>query len=288
MQKSHAMRCARESIDSTPSRRIIEHNMNNSAKIAELRHALARHAPLATGHGAADHGTVPLGHPPADRLLGGGLKTGALHEVFAEDWGGGGFALLLAARLATRLAGAAPLFWVRGDYAAQEYGALNPMGLAALGADPRRLVMVRAPRAPDALAAAGDILACPHVGCLLLEIEANPKVLDLTASRRLALAAETSGAGLVLLREGAREIPSAAHTRWRARAAPSHPDDDDWGRPRFAVELIRHRSGGLGMFEMEWKSEHGCFDTPDHGAVAAAPVHRQAEAKRRRAAGRVA
>ncbi|MCP5412331.1 MAG: DNA repair protein [Alphaproteobacteria bacterium] len=265
--------------------------MNNSAKIAELRHSLARHA-----SGAAGQTAVPLGHAAADRVLGGGLKAGALHEVFAEDWGGGGFALLLAARLttrlttrlATRLASArtdrpAPLFWVRGDYAAREYGALDPMGLAALGVDPRGLVMVRAPRPADALAAAGDILACPHVGALLLEMEANPKVLDLTASRRLALAAETSGAGLVLLREGARETPSAAHTRWRARAAPSHPDDDDWGRPRFAVELVRHRSGGVGKFLMEWKSEHGCFDAADHGAVAAAPFHRQADAQGRRA-----
>ena len=268
--------------------------MNNSAKIAELRHSLARHTAFATDHGAAGQAAVPLGHAPADRVLGGGLKAGALHEVFAEDWGGGGFALLLAARLTTRLANSrtdrpGPLFWVRGDYAAREYGALDPMGLAALGVDPRQLVMVRAPRPAEALAAAGDILACPHVGALLLEMEANPKILDLTASRRLALAAETSGAGLVLLREGARETPSAAHTRWRARAAPSHPDDDDWGRPRFAVELVRHRMGRLGDFLLEWHPQTALFVDPlpaQHGLPAADPSLRHPPPLALRARGR--
>jgi protein ImuA len=232
--------------------------MNEEAKIAELRGRLARYD-LAPGRAG-----VPLGAPEVDAVLGGGLKPGALHEVFARGWGGCGFALLLALRLAAALS--RPLFWVRSDYAALEYGGFSLPGIAALappgfmsGFD---LVMVRARHAADALAAAADILACPHIGCLLLEMEGNPRILDLTASRRLNLAAETSGAGLVLLREGGSEEPSAAHTRWLARAAPSHPDDDDWGAPRFDVELVRHRLGGLGKFLMEWDSNNGAFANP--------------------------
>lgn len=241
-------------IDSSNRERIIEHIMNRSAKIAELRHSLARYD-LAPGRPA-----IPLGHAEADALLGGGLRPGALHEVFAQGWGGSGFALLLALRLA--MAAPGPLFWVRSDYAALEYGGPAPEGIAALTPGAVDLVMVRAAHAADGLAAAADILACPHVGCLLLEVEGNPRTLDLTASRRLALAAETSGVGLVLLREGGAEEPSTAHTRWRARAAPSRADDDDWGKPRFDAELVRHRMGGLGRFLMEWNPEHGSFHDP--------------------------
>jgi protein ImuA len=240
-----------------------------------LRHRLARYGLPSNRAG------VPLGAPDVDAILGGGLKPGALHEVFAQGWGGSGFALMLALRLAGAASG--PLFWVRSDYAALEYGGFSPPGIAALTPEGFDLVMVRVGHAADALAAAADILACPHVGCLLLEIEGNPRLLDLTASRRLNLAAETASTGLVLLREGGSEEPSAAHTRWMARSASSHPDNDDWGAPRFDVELVRHRMGGLGKFLMEWNCNNGCFDTPHYGPVAAAPVHRPADTQERQA-----
>lgn len=253
--------------------RIIEHNMNNSIKIAELRHSLAHYGL------PPDRPAVPLGHAAADAVLGGGLRPGALHEVFAAGWGGGGFAALLA-MLAT---GAKPLFWVRPDYEALEYGPVSPGGLHELGGDPRNLVLVRTRNAADALSAAADILACPHVGALLLEIGGAPKCLDLVASRRLSFLAGESGASTILLREGAREEPSSALTRWQVASAPSRADDDDWGNPVFEARLTRHRLGGLGNFLMHWNPEHGCFDTADIGAVAATPAHRQAYPQERRA-----
>jgi protein ImuA len=215
---------------------------------------------------------MPLGHREADTVLGGGLRPGALHEVFAGGWGGAGFAVLLA----MLSAGTKPLFWVRPDYEALEYGPVSPNGLAELGGDPRNLVLVRTRNAADALSAAADILACPHVGTLLLEIGGQPKCLDLVASRRLSFLAGEHGASAILLREGAREEPSSALTRWQVASAPSRVDDDDWGNPVFAATLTRHRLGGLGHFLMQWNPEHGCFDTADTGAVAAAPAHRQA------------
>jgi len=243
---------------------MIEHIMNRSAKLAELRHSMARHGL------PPDRAPVPLGHVDADIVLGGGLRPGALHEVHAAGWGAGGFAPLLALRLAR----AKPLFWVRPDYEALEYGQVSPNGLLELGGDPKALILVRTRGAADALAAANDILACPHVGTVLLEIAGAPKCLDLVATRRLAFAAGESGAGLVMLRQGANAEPSAALTRWRAASAPSRADDDDWGAPRFAVELMRHRLGGLGHFIMEWVSKDGCFRTADPGAVVSAPFHR--------------
>ena len=263
-------------IDSFGPSSIIEHNMNKSAKLAELRHSLARYGL------PRDRPPVPLGGAVGD-VLGGGLRTGALHEVFARGWSGG-FGVLLA----MLAAGTKTLFWVRPDYAAMEYGALSPSGLAELGGDPRRLVMVRTRNPADALSAASDILACPHVGALLLEMDGDPKCLDLVASRRLVLAAEESGVTAVLLRAGAVPEPSAALTRWEVASAPSSPLDDDWGAPIFDVQLVRHRAGGLGRFLLKWNVEHGCFtdsskEGPDIGAVVAAPAHRQAYPQARRA-----
>ena len=246
--------------------------MNNPEKIAELRHFLARYAL------PADRAPVALGHSQADAVLGGGLRPGSLHEVFAKGWGGGGF----AAALAVRMAGAKPLFWVRPDYEALEYGAVSPNGLAELGGDPRALIQLRARKADDALSAAADILACPHVGVLLLELGGTPKSLDLVASRRLAFAANESGVTVILLREGADCEPSAALTRWQVSSAPSRADDDDWGNPVFDAALVRHRAGGLGHFLMQWNPEHAVFETHP-GAVAAAPAHRPAYAQEQRA-----
>ena len=247
--------------------------MNKSVKLAELRHSLTRHGL------PSDRPLVPLGNKTVDDLLGGGLRPGALHEVFARGWSAGGFAVLLA----LLVAGTKTLFWVRSDYEAMEYGALSPAGLAELGTDPRQLVMVRTRGPADALSAAGDILACPHVGALLLEMEGEPKCLDLVASRRLVLAAEESGVTAVMLRCGANPQPSAALTRWQVASAPSSPMDDDWGNPVFDAELVRHRQGGLGRFLLQWNCEHGCFDTANLGAVAAAPLDRQAYPQARRA-----
>jgi protein ImuA len=244
---------------------MMEHNMNNSAKIAELRHSLAQYGL------PPDRPPIPLGHAGADIVLQGGLRPGAVHEVFAADWGAGGFGVLLALLAAK----GKPLFWVRPDYEALEYGAVSPNGLAEMGGDPRGLMLVRTRNAAGALAAASDVLACPHVGALLLEVAGEPKCLDLVASRRLSLAAGDSGVSVMLLRAGATPQPSAALTRWRVASAPSREGDDDWGNPVFDAAITRHRLGGLGHFLMQWNPEHACFNTADIGAVAATASDRQ-------------
>lgn len=226
--------------------------MNRSAKIADLRHSLARYGL------PPDRPPIPLGHPQADAVLGGGLRPGALHEVFAAGWCASGFAVLLAMLMARNKV----FFWVRPDYEGLEYGAVSPHGLAELGGDPNQLILVKTRKADDALAAANDILACPHVGAVLLELRGQPKALDLVASRRLSLAAGESGVSAILLREQATAEPSAALTRWDVVSAPSHDDDDDWGNPVFDAQLTRHRAGGLGHFLMEWNYTDAAFVDP--------------------------
>ena len=244
--------------------------MNKSEKLADLRHFIARYGL------PPDRPPIPLGVPAADTVLGGGLRPGAVHEVFASDWGASGFAVCLAI-LAAR---GKPLFWVRPDYEALEYGALSATGLLELGGDSRNLFLLRASDAADALSAAADILACPHVGAVVLELCGTPRCLDLVASRRLALLAEEHGVTLFVLREGAAAEPSAATTRWQVKSLASDPQDDDWGSPRFQARLTRHRLGGLGDFTMQWDSENGTFhQTAAHsGAVVSTPADRPLEA----------
>ena len=262
------------------SRIRLEHNMNKQEKLADLRRSLTQ-AGL-----PPDRPPVGLGVAGADEALGGGLLPGALHEIYAGDWCAAGF----AACLAIRATGRKPLFWVRPDYEALEYGGISPTGLLELGGDPARLVLLASPNATEALAAAADILACSHVGVLVLELSRNPASLDLVASRRLAFAAAQSGVTVLALREGAAEMPSAALTRWQVKSGPSS-SDDDWGEPAFTAQLVRNRLGPTGNWTMQWDVDHGLFREPRHdqhaphpGRVAAAFAHRPDITSRQRRA----
>jgi protein ImuA len=248
--------------------------MNKQDKLAELRHLTVRYGL------PPDRPSVPLGNPQADAVLEGGLKPGVLHEIFAGDWGAGGFATCLA----IRAMGKKPLFWIRTDYAALEYGALSATGFLELGGNPEKLFLLSAPNAEEALSAAADILSCSHVGAVVLELEGRAPLFDLTASRRLNLLAEENGVTLFLLRQGAAPRPSAALTRWEVQSIPSCASDD-WGSPRYLARLTRNRLGALGEWIMEWNPQHGSFrqKTAHIGAVAAASFDRPAQASYRSA-----
>ncbi|MCB4768440.1 hypothetical protein LGR54_07480 [Ancylobacter sp. Lp-2] len=209
-----------------------------------------------------------LGAPRADAALGGPLACGALHEVFAAEAGdmaaAAGFALTLGLRAAAgRPAGdGRPLLWVRQETVDTEVGRLAATGLRALGIDPAQLLLVRAPGAEAALRAADDAARCSALGAVILEPWGEPKALDLTATRRLALRAGESGVPLLLLRPNGRPGPSAGATRWQIRATPSRPlAGEAPGAPGFLVELLRHRAGHAGgSWHLEWNHETCSFD----------------------------
>ena len=83
--------------------------------------------------------------------------------------------------------------------------------------------------------------------------------LSMTASRRLQLAAETSGAIGIAIRRRRRQTeaadfgqPTAAVTRWRVTALPSAPlPVPGVGRARWQLELIRCRAGESADFVVE-------------------------------------
>ncbi|HWA92648.1 MAG TPA: hypothetical protein VG889_21630 [Rhizomicrobium sp.] len=227
-------------------------------KLAQLRASLAK-------AGLPEiQARVPLGLREADEVLKGGLACGACHEVFASA-GHEASATGFAASLAWRVARGKRVLWIVQDFSALEFGALAATGLLELGIDPARVLMLRVAHAEDALRAASDALTCTALGAVVIELMGAPKVLDLTASRRLTLAAGEHGVTAVLLRLGAAPDASSASTRWVVRAETSS-DPENWGRPVFDCALVRNRHGGTGQWVMEWSCDNGHFQAPG-GAV---------------------
>jgi protein ImuA len=191
------------------------------------------------------------------------LPINACHEILGKDKGDTaslfGFGAMLAAMLSAPRHDA-PCFFVRP--LRRRGGQLYPPGLAELGLDPDRCFSVHTPDLLAALKATADIARSGAAGAVLVEIEGNPRLLDLTASRRLALSAEKSGTTVLLLRMGARESPSAAYSRWQVTSAPSTPLlADAPGGPTFDIIMLRHRRMAAGQSaRLIWNLKEQKFD----------------------------
>ena len=223
---------------------------------------------------------IATGHAALDGVLSGGLSRGRVHELFApsgEDAASAtGFATMLALRAVGRRS---PIFWLRTDAAERLGGRLYGPGLIELGGDPDSLVLGIAPDNKALLKVAADAARCPGLSALIVECHGQCPALDLTASRRLALAAEQSGVTLLLLRLEAEPVPSAADTRWAVGAAPSRLlEADAPGQPMFEIQLLRRRDGPSGMrWRLEWHRDRLIFADPAlPGAMVPLPSSRPA------------
>jgi protein ImuA len=225
---------------------------------------------------------VAFGADVVDRSLGGGLVRAALHEVFAAEGADGSAATAFAAMLAVRGIGdQKPLLWVREDRGVRNAGLLHAPGLLEIGCDPDRVVIVTAADTLSLLRAAADSIKCGQAGAVVLEPWGKAAALDLTASRRLAMAAAASGVFTLIVRVGATPIPSAAHSRWQVAASSSTPlAANAPGYPAFDISLLRHR-GGIAGFEarLEWNRDARHF-TPLSGGVPALAAVRADQARK--------
>lgn len=224
----------------------------------------------------------PFGLTSLDAVLGGGLLPRRIHEVYAaEDQdaaGAAGFAAAMASRLNNP---GQAMLWLRTQRAAQAGGVLQAGGWAELGGMPDNAVVGVLPDGMALLRAAVDALRCPALGAVMVESWGAMHELDLTASRRLALAAEKSGVPLLLLRIDATPVPSAAQTRWQVASAPSQPlPGNAPGRPTFDVTLLRQRGGPCGLaWRLEWDRDRRIFgQAPLPGIVVSVPANRSAAA----------
>ncbi|WP_429590254.1 ImuA family protein [Sphingomonas zeicaulis] len=226
--------------------------MSRLSHLSSLEARIARIAAPAQPRGTA--GLFATGHAVLDQSLGGGLAQGAVHELFAGSAEDAGSAAGFALALAWQAHRERRLIWLRSDAAERRTGQVYAPGLAELGLDPARLILGRMPDEVALLRAATDALRCAALGAVVIECPGKMRTLDLTASRRLALAARASGVTALLVRSDADPVPSAAETRWSVSAAASVAlEAQAPGAPRFEVELLRRRSGPAGIrWCMEW------------------------------------
>jgi len=212
----------------------------------------------------AQEASLATGVEPIDAALGGGLAWGALHELApsqAVHLGAvSGFALALAG-LAIRKEGC--IVWIQTRFAMVEMGRLYGLGVDLLGLSPRRLLMVRVARSTDALWAMEEALA-HGARVAVAELPDEGRGADLTATRRLSLAAREGGGLGCLIRHQAANMPSAAVTRWSVAAASSVGDSfGGLGRAAFDLSLVKNRRGSCGRWIVSWDHHEHTFIVPE-------------------------
>ncbi|WP_147291754.1 ImuA family protein [Sphingorhabdus pulchriflava] len=210
-----------------------------------------------------------------DTALAGGVVYGRVHELYAaqdEDAAAvAGFALALLVAMADGEGRTA--LWLRSRRAVRQAGVVQANGWMDLGGRPEDCLFAMIADAKELLKAAVDALRSGALGAVVVEMHGNLSELDLTASRRLALAAEKSGTTLFLLRSGAEPVPSAAETRWQVAAAPSRAlPANAPGAPVFVIELLRQRSGPSGLsWQLEWNRDRRIFTEAASGDLVSVP-----------------
>ena len=158
-----------------------------------------------------------------------------LSELFAAHPRDGGWAGFLMAQIDT----SEPVLWVQERMAILESGRIYPSSLPI-----RHLIHVEARDARDALWAMEEGVRCSALSCVIGEIWGDPRVLDFTATRRLAVASERSGTPCWLVRLGGTANLSGARMRWRLSSASSlrNPlDERAPGAAAWNAELFRAR-----------------------------------------------
>lgn len=186
---------------------------------------------------------------PEPKVLDGPFRLPApprptLSELFAANPRDGGWAGFLLPQLAT----AKPLLWVQDRMAINEAGRVHPAGLGQT-----ELIYVEAREARDALWAMEEGLRCSSLSAVIGEIWGDPTVLDFTATRRLAVAAERSAVRCWLVRLNGTANLSGARMRWRVASGPSlpHPFDPKApGASAWDAELFRARGHSPGRWSV--------------------------------------
>lgn len=214
--------------------------MPAAALLDRLRASIAR----IEGAGVR-HEVLPFGVAAIDaRLPGGGIAAGALHDVcgspaLADD----AAATIFIAGILARTSGT--VLWCL-----RWHDLFAPaLGSAGLACD--RLIFVEAGSDTGVLIAMEEGLRHARLAAVVGELGRIP----LTASRRLQLAAESSGVPAFVLRRPRKEEDgegSAAVTRWRIRACASERlGIPALARARWEVELTRVRGGEPARWIME-------------------------------------
>ena len=215
---------------------------------------------------ARQHDVLPFGVDAIDRRLPkGGLPLGSLHEVAGGAEGAihGAAAALFTAGIAARTTGKVLWCLTKAD--------LFAPALAQVGLGPDRVIYVEAGDEKTVLSCFEEGLRHGGLGAVVAEVAR----LSMTSSRRLQLAAESSGSMGLAIRRWRRHAdaadfgqPTASVTRWRVTALPSTAlPVQGVGRARWQLELMRCRAGECADFDVEACDDRGSLAIPQSLAM---------------------
>ena len=256
-----------------------------AAVVARLRQLL----PRMEERGCAR--VLPFGLAAIDgQLPQGGLALDAVHELTGADEAdmpaAFGFMAALLGHAAAAGRAETPALLVLSRRSLDACGSPYGHGLKELGLQPGRLLLLETAADRQVLWALEEALRLRAAPALAGWLGGR---LDLKASRRLQIAAENSGALLLVLRPPQAEEANAAATRWRVRAAPAARDRFAcFKRWRWRISLERCRNGRPGEWILELRDpelSHAAHPFGLVGSLADPALPAGAEPQTRRRAG---
>jgi protein ImuA len=186
--------------------------------------------------------TVPIADAVDRWMPHGGLPAGCIHEVKGTSLA---TALAFATILSARLAGdQGNIVYIAPDRS------LHPLGLLPYGMRLDRFLLVSVRRPQDLAWAVMEALRCSQVSTVTTVLEGA----DLTASRRLQLAAERSGATGFFLGHATSAPIAAPITRWKVSSRAGKPGQR-FDEPAWTLNLVYCRGGRPGSWNMEWRDQ---------------------------------
>ena len=210
---------------------------------------------------------LPLGVESLDSALAGGLALGRVHMLCGRPGHDGaltGFAMALLRRILAQMDEATPVVWCPAA-AGGGSGMLYAAGLAALGLDPGRLLIVDSPSPGARLAALEDILRTEGLAAVIVEYDRVSQTSDywMRLARRAQLATEASGVTGLLL--GWPVAASGFDSLWHLAPSPAAPPssapsgqagrDPSWNpswHSCWQVELRHARGGRHWSSQLSW------------------------------------
>ena len=226
---------------------------------------------------------MPLAVDSLDSALSGGLALGRVHMMCGMMQAHGavsGFVTALLMRLVAHLSAVGtsvgPIVWCPASSLGGA-GMLYGHGLAALGLDPARLLIVDTPHPSHRMAALDDIARTDGLTAVVAEYDGIQKSSDywMRLMRRIQLAAESSRVTVFLL--GAPLAANGCETVWHiaptnmvpADKMPGHilhnrphrsltSSSQSWG-PRWQITLKRARGGYPFQGHIGWDAWSGRF-----------------------------
>ncbi len=172
----------------------------------------------------------------------GGLPAGCIHEIKSP---GLASAIAFSAILSARLAGdEGNILYIAPDRS------LHPPGLLPYGVNLNQVLHVSARRHQDLSWVVMEALRCPQVSSVIALLDG----LDLTESRRLQLAAESSGATGFLLATTASAPIASPITRWRV-ASVAGKSNQRFTESLWDLDLLYCRGGRPGRWTVEWRDQ---------------------------------